>query len=255
MRTRQMAHLTWEEVRDAIDNDPGVILPIGATEQHGLHLPLDTDSVLPTKMGLAVADDTNMLVAPAVCYGYRSRPGSGGGQTFPGTTSVSANTLMSLISDILYEFVRSGFRRIVLLNWHMENCNFVYEAAFLVSDSLKKEYPDLKILVLENAFDDLTQETMDKIFEGQFPTWAIEHASIFETSLMLHVSPETVQFDKAVDDKAERYPYYDVLPIQKDMVAPSGTLWKATMASAEKGALGWKEVQKQITEAIKKELC
>ena len=108
MRTRMMAEMTQVEVKEAIDNGAGVILPIGATEQHGPHLPLSVDSVLPTKMGQAVAEETDMLVVPAVCYGYQSRAASGGGQTFPATTSLRATTLIAILEDILSEFVRSG---------------------------------------------------------------------------------------------------------------------------------------------------
>ncbi|RGZ00685.1 creatininase [Clostridium sp. AM58-1XD] len=253
MRTRLMEEMTWKEVEEAIQSNTGVLLPIGATEQHGYHLPISTDVILPKRMGLSIAEETNLLVAPPIAYGFRSRPGSGGGQTFPATTSLRGTTLIALITDILREFVRSGFRKIVLLNWHMENSGFVYEAAFLVCEEMKEKYPDLKILVFESAFDTLKEESMEKIFEGQFPTWAIEHASIFETSLMMYIVPELVQFDKAVNDCAEDYPYYDVLPIQSRYVPQSGTLWKARMASREKGELAWKEVHQMLVRNINKE--
>src|SRR5215212_11335441 len=129
-RTRLLAEITWPEVEEAIGQGAGVVLPVGSTEQHGHHLPLSTDAVLPTELALAIAEPLDLLVAPPITYGYRSRPLSGGGQGFVGTTSVSARTLMSQIHDVLREFVRQGFRRILVLNWHFENANFVYEAAF-----------------------------------------------------------------------------------------------------------------------------
>ena len=253
MRTRLMEEMTWKEIEAAINNGTGVLLPVVSTEQHGYHLPISTDVILPKKMGLSIAEETNLLVAPAIAYGFRSRPGSGGGQTFPATTSLRGTTLIALVTDVLREFIRSGFRKIVILNWHLENSGFIYEASFLVCEEMQEKFPDLKILVFESPFDTLKPESMEKIFEGQFPTWAIEHASIFETSLMLYIAPEFVQFDKAVNDRAEEYPYYDVLPIQDKYVAPSGTLWKARMASKEKGELAWKEVHQMLVENINKE--
>ena len=108
MRTRELAHLTWPEVRDAVDTDAGVILPIGATEQHGHHLPLATDALLASALARDIAGATHMLVAPTVSYGYRSRPLTGGGSGFIGTTSLRGRTLMDLVEDVLRELLRHG---------------------------------------------------------------------------------------------------------------------------------------------------
>lgn len=86
--------------------------------------------MLAEDLALQVADEVNMLVAPTISYGYRSRPGTGGGQTFIGTTSLRGATLMHVVQDIILEFIRHGFQRIVLLNWHTENQNFIYEGAY-----------------------------------------------------------------------------------------------------------------------------
>lgn len=252
MRTREMARLTWPEVQEAIQAGAGVVLPVGSTEQHGLHLPLATDAILATDLAMAIAEPVNMLVAPAIQYGYRSRPLTGGGQGFVGTTSVSARTLMNVCEDVLAELVRQGFRRIAVLNWHFENAGFVYEAAYVATESSAGS--GARVLVLEQAFADLSAATMDALFPEGFPGWGIEHASIFETSLMLHLHPELVLFDRAVDDAAKRSPWYDVVPTPDAFVPRSGTLWKATQASADKGALAWPEVVAQVREAIELEL-
>ncbi|RGY98683.1 creatininase [Clostridium sp. AM58-1XD] len=252
--TRKMAEMTWMEVRDAIAGGSGVILPIGATEQHGPHLPICVDTVCPEQMAVEVGERTNMLVAPPLAYGYRSRPTSGGGQTFPATTSLRGSTLQAMVEDILKEFVRSGFKRIVLLSWHVENQNWIYEAAFLVTEEIKKDYQDVTIMVYEAAIFDLKPKTMEFVFGDQFPGWAIEHASICETSVMLYKFPELVHFDRAIDDCAEYYPVYDILPIPERIVAPSGTLWKATLGTEEKGKRIWEESVDFIVEGITKEL-
>lgn len=252
-RTRILADMTWPEVEEAINRGAGVFLPVGATEQHGYHLPLATDAILPTELSLAVAEELDFLVAPPISYGYRSRPLSGGGQGFVGTTSVSARTLMALAEDILGALIHQGFERLAVVNWHFENQNFVYEAACLALE--RHPQSSAKIVVAEHPFAELSEETMNTLFIEEFPGWDYEHAAIMETSLMLHLRPELVLFDRAVDDASERHPWYDVVPPPQDFVPASGTLWKATQASAEKGEVTWKEIVAQFQTAITTELA
>jgi len=251
-RTRKLAHLTWPEVAEAANARGGVIVPVGAVEQHGLHLPLITDALLATDLAYAVADATDMLVAPTLSYGYRSRPLSGGGQGFPGTTSLSATTLMAVLEDVLREYVRHGFERLVVLNWHYENRHFLYEAAYRAL--LPHETATARIMVLERSFEELSPTTMALLFPDGFPGWATEHAAIFETSLMQHLHPELVLEDRIVDDGAERSPWWDVVPTPEDFVPETGGLWKATQASPEKGAAAWQEIVAQTSSAIAQEL-
>jgi creatinine amidohydrolase len=251
-RSRSFADLTWPEIRDCARRGGGIVLPIGATEQHGHHLALSTDAVLASDLALAVAEALDLLVAPAVTYGYRSRPLSGGGQSFPGTLSVSARTLMGLIEDVVCELIRNGYKRIVLLNWHFENANFIYEAAWLAHE--RAQPTDARIMVVEAAFAELSPTVMEQLFGDEFPGWDVEHAGILETSLMLHLHPELVLFDRAVDDHAPRHPSYDVVPTPEDFVPATGALWKATRATAGKGAAAWAEITARLQQAIQDEL-
>lgn len=250
--SRRLADLTWPEVEAAGRRGAAVILPIGATEQHGYHLPLCTDAALAERVALEVAAELDAVVAPPVAYGYRSRPLSGGGEGFPGTVSLSARTLMAVVEDVLIGLAASGFRRLVVLNWHYENSNFVYEAAWLAQRAAAAA--DLRIMVVEGAFSELSPRVMEHLFGDDFPGWDVEHAAVLETSLMLHLAPELVRFDRAVDDEAERHPPYDVVPTPADFVPRSGTLWKATRASAAKGDAAWREIAARLTRAIGDEL-
>jgi creatinine amidohydrolase len=253
VRTRELASLTWPEIAEAISGGTGVVLPVGATEQHGPHLPVCVDALLATDLAHAIAEPADLLVAPAVSYGYRSRPLSGGGQGFAGTTSLTARTLMALVEDVLREFLRQGFERMLVLNWHMENSNFVYEAAFLALEPHAQTHA--KAMVMELPFHDLSEGTLAELFPDGFPGWSTEHASIFETSLMLHLHPELVLFDRAVDDAAARAPWWDAIPSPPDFVPASGVLWKSTQASAEKGRLAWSEIVPQAVAAALEELA
>lgn len=252
MRSRRLADLTWPEIQDAASRGAGVVVPVGSTEQHGYHLPLCTDVVLPEELALALAGSLDLLVAPPIAYGYRSRPLSGGGESFPGTISVSARTLMSLLEDVLLGLARSGFTRQVVLNWHYENSNFVYEAAWLAQD--RAALGELRVMVVEAAFSELSAPVMTTLFGEEFPGWDVEHAAVLETSLLLHLRPELVLFDRAVDDAARRHPSYDVVPTPRDFVPESGVLWKATRASAEKGAAAWPEIVSRVRDAVATEL-
>lgn len=250
--SRRLADLTWPVVEAAAQRGAAVILPVGATEQHGYHLPLCTDATLAEQVALDVADELDAVVAPPVTYGYRSRPLSGGGEGFPGTVSLSARTLMAVVEDVLTGLAASGFQRLVVLNWHYENSNFVYEAAWLAQRGAHS--PDLRIMVVEAAFSELSPELMEHLFGDEFPGWDVEHAAVLETSLMMHIAPELVLFDQAVDDQAERHPPYDVVPTPAEFVPRSGTLWKATRASAAKGEAAWREIADRLARAIGAEL-
>jgi creatinine amidohydrolase len=252
MRTRELSHLTWPEVRDALDRDTGVVVPIGATEQHGHHLPLATDALLAGALAREIAEANDMLVAPVVAYGYRSRPLSGGGQGFVGTTSLRAHTLMTLVEDVVVELMRHGFRRIALLNWHMENQNFIYESACLATE--RNGSHAARIMVLETPFEDLPADLRDRIWPEGFPGWGVEHAARFETSLMLHLHPELVLDDRAIDDRAERIPWWDVVPTPPDFVPASGSLWTVSGASVENGRLIWEAIVAQTVAAVREEM-
>ncbi|HET9125704.1 MAG TPA: creatininase [Solirubrobacteraceae bacterium] len=247
-RSVRLDDLTWPEIRDAAARDVPVILPVGSTEQHGYHLPLCTDVVLPESLARDAARQIGLLVAPPVAYGYRSRPLSGGGEGFPGTISLSGRTLMALVEDVLVGLARSGFRRLVVLNWHFENSNFVYEAAWCANERAGAR--DQRIMVVEAAFSELSDPVMSTLFGDEFPGWDVEHAAVLETSLMQHLRPDLVLFDRAVDDEARRHPPYDVVPPPADFIPASGTLWKATRASAEKGAVAWEEIVSRVSAAI-----
>ncbi len=249
MEQRKMWEMTWYEIVDLIEDDYGVVLPVGSIEQHGSHLPLITDTFLPTRLAEELAEDIKLIVAPPIMYATNSRPLSGGGQTFPGTTSIRATTFMAQVEDVIREFIRTGFKKMLLLNWHMENSNFLYEAAFQAIKDVAS--PDIKIMVMEAPFDKLKDETMDFVYEGNFPGWPTEHAGILETSLMMYLKPEYVRKDKIIDDCPKNVVSYDILPIDEErFVAESGCLWKATMSTSEKGRVIWEELKKALKDLI-----
>ena len=127
-----LEEMTWSDVHGLLKDGRKVILvPTGSIEQHGPHLPITTDVILPVNVARGVAERTKTIVATPIYYGMQSKPLSGGGQSFPGTTSLRGMTLIALVRDIAGEFIRQGFKKITVLTWHMENIGFTYEGADL----------------------------------------------------------------------------------------------------------------------------
>jgi creatinine amidohydrolase len=241
--------MTWEEYRDAVGRKI-IILPAGALEQHGPHLPLSVDVIIPTRLAKMVADELDAMVLPPLAYGYKSHPTSGGGQLFPGTTSLDGMTLVALTCDILKETYRHGGRRFLVVNGHYENLPFLTEAV----DLFLRAAPGAKVLLIA-WWDQVSPELVDELFAGAgFPGWDTEHAAITETSLMQYFAPELVRADKIIDDQSERKPTYSIFPAPADIVPKSGVLYKATYASKEKGAKLAKEVTQRMVEIARAEL-
>ena len=227
-----METMTWLEYREKIDSI--LILPVGATEQHGPHLPLCVDALLAREFAHRLAQKTNGIVAPALSYGYKSKPQSGGGPLFPGTIDLSGATLQQLAADLIDEFVRDGFTKIFIMNAHFENDPFLIEAM----DLCAAKYDGRVTLVLSNWWDPMPDELIGRLFdETPFPGWAAEHAAITETSLMLYFAPELVHMDR-IDDSAAAAPCaYHRYPVKPGCVPASGVLASARSSSAEKGRL------------------
>jgi creatinine amidohydrolase len=225
--------MTWEEIQQAARDGRPVVIPIGATEQHGRHLPVCTDWVLPSRILRQASTLRDFVVGPELVFGYRSRPGSGGGQHFPGTLSLRATTFMAVIEDVLLELIRGGFTNLVLYNWHFENSGFVYEPAFLVSE----KHPEVKIVVIEDAMPSFTLEDQGALWANGFPGLALEHAAVVETSLWMYHEPSAVRTGRMAHDSPERVVRHDVLPIDPTMSTASGSLASPVEASAAKGEL------------------
>ncbi|QYL20100.1 creatininase [Mycolicibacterium pallens] len=225
--------MTWPEIAAAAAADAPVVIAVGSTEQHGPHLPVSADWVIPQALLRLAAAKRPFVVGPSLRLGYRSRPASGGGQHFPGTLSLRATTFIAMIEDLLEELIRTGFRRIVLYSWHFENTNFVYEPAYLVSG----RFPGVKIVVVENAMPEFDAADLEVLFPDGFPGLALEHAAVIETSLFEYLRPATVRMDRIIDDAPARNVPWDVLPIDPSMSTASGILASATQASVAKGEL------------------
>jgi mycofactocin precursor peptide peptidase len=192
-----------------------LVIPIGSTEQHGPHLPLDTDTRIAAAVARGVAErlaqadrDPGWMLAPPIGYGA-----SGEHQSFPGTVSIGTSALRLL----LVEFGRSASSwagRLVFVNGHGGNIEAMAGAAALLR------------------------------YEGRDIAWcscgvqnADAHAGHTETSVLLHISPEVVRLEEIVP--GNRAPLAELLPAMRNggvaAVSELGVLGDPTTATANEG--------------------
>ncbi len=199
---RALGERTWPE----IDDRPTVLVPVGSTEQHGPHLPLDTDARVAAAVAARAAAGTNLLVAPPVAYGA-----SGEHEGFPGTVSIGHEALRLL----LVELGRSATRwagRVLFVNGHGGNVPTLVDAVRL----LRYEGRDAAWLACAPAGD--------------------AHAGRTETSLMLALDPACVRPEWAAGNTA---PLGELLPAMRAggvaAVSANGVLGDPAGASPEEG--------------------
>jgi creatinine amidohydrolase len=247
-----LGDLAWPEYAERVKANPVVFLPVGSLEQHGPHLPLATDALLPAALARDAAAEVGGLVLPTIPYGYRSMPKSGGGPGFPGTTDLEAMTLIHLVHDILCEQARHGVRKVCVLVGHYENQWMVTEGIHLAMARIGGA--GVRVMRVE-YWDLLDEAVLDAVFESGPRSIALEHAAVMETSLMLHYHPERVRLDRIPDDPPAEFPPYDMFPAVAAWVPSSGALTSAKAATAAKGRLMAEAIRSRLAVAIAKEFA
>src|SRR3979409_1331895 len=85
-----------------------LVLPVGTVEQHGPHLPLTVDTEIPVRIASMLVEKLKVIVAPAIPYGARSLPQSGGGPSFPGTMNIRGSVLTDYLKNVIAGYVATG---------------------------------------------------------------------------------------------------------------------------------------------------
>ena len=185
--------LTWPEVRRAAGEDRVCLIPAGTLEDHGPHLPLDTDTRIASEIcrqaAAAIPDDVVLL--PPIIHGYTPHH-----MDFPGPITIGWETFVKYAVDIGTSLARHGFKRILYLNGHGSNIPLIDMAARLVG----LEHPD----VLAAAAFYLTSEEGMQVVEDVRDSGpgGMGHACELETSIYLAIDPDAVFMDKAVDENS-----------------------------------------------------
>ncbi len=246
----RMTHMSWTDYAARLGADPVVLVPVGALEQHGPHLPLATDALIPAAICEQVARRSGALVAPAFSYGAKSVPRCGGGQHFCGTTSLDAATLIGQVKDVVRGLARHGVKKVAFVNGHMENTWFVTEACDLCQRELTMMGMKPPQLMQVGYWEFLSKATIDKVFGASFPDWSLEHAGIMETSVMLHLHPELVFMDRLTDQPSAKFPVYDLWPYDPAIVPSTGILNTAKGSTAASGRIFCDEFVSSLAGAL-----
>ncbi|MEE1622270.1 creatininase [Zafaria sp. Z1313] len=231
-----------------------VVLPVGALEQHGPHLPLGTDAILSARIAAGVAEGIGGLVAQPFAYGYKSQQKSGGGNHLTGTVSLDAATVIGLTRNVVGSLLAQGARHVVVLNGHYENYQFLYEGIDLAVKDLGLSGPDGPGVLLLSYWDFVTDDVLAAVYPDGFPGWDIEHGGVLETSLMLHLEPALVDLARAVDHPPAELPRFDRLPVVEARTPATGCLSAPTGSDAEKGRLLYERVVAEIVADLAREL-
>jgi Uncharacterized protein, putative amidase len=185
-----MADLTVRELEQIIKSTGTVIVPVGSVEQHGYHLPLSSDIYNATQVPYKVSKYINAVIAPPLNYSY-----SGGMLT--GTINVSPQSITSILTDILAELARMGFKNLCVYMGHGGTYNlFAVETAFRM---IPKRRPDLKELTFAMIKSWETSSSWMEILNNGVDDGNDYHAGLVETSLMMCWAPELVRSEIAVD--------------------------------------------------------
>jgi creatinine amidohydrolase len=216
------AEATLPEVRAFLSEAPYALLPVGATEQHGPHLPLATDTLLAERFVREIAARAGGLVLPSLPFGY-----SWTWRTVPGTMTLSFDTYLAVMHDLAASAQRSGVRALAIVSGHDANRRPIkYAIRERIADAL-----DLPVLNL--FYPGLSS----LLAEGDSPAWqhGMLHAEEFETSLMLHHRPDLVDMAKAVRDYPDAPPTFDMTVTTMGDLMNTGVFGDATVATEAKG--------------------
>ena len=247
--------LTWPEINDAVDLGKVCIIPCGAVEQHGHHLPLDVDLVCPVGIANGTGREIpyKMLVLPVVAYGY-----TGHVMDFPGTINQDFEHFMHHVLDITKSLAYHGFKKIILLNGHgsnMPNLDLVARRTNLETDAECSVIAWRNLLTVDKQF-------MPRWRQSKFPG-GCSHACELETSLYMYLDADNVRKDKIKGDtisfnnEESPFNWVDLFAAGPATVvswtssySDTGVLGDAELATPEKGREAYEEAVKQLARFV-----
>ena len=177
-----LPHMTWPEVQDLLTRSDVVIIPVPAIEQHGPQLPIGTDYLSGEELAKLIAQKTDVLVAPILLPGVSPYH-----MEFPGTITISPETMQRVYFEAVQSLIHHGFRRFLILTSHSGNLNV---SRFLV-DRINQETPGIAVELNEAA------GPLEKEPEEHGPPQFDRHAGIEETSSGLYLFPSLVEMNNA----------------------------------------------------------
>ncbi len=232
---RFFPYLSWTDIDSMQDKDNVVIVqPIGAIEQHGPHLPIVVDAAMSLGvLGKALEKLPSAIPAyalPCLYYGKSNEHCS-----FPGTITLSATTLLSVITEVAESVYRSGFRKLIFMNSHGGQPQILEIAA----RDIHEKYEDFSVFPL---FTWRVPNIAKDLLTPQELEYGI-HAGDGETSIILSLLPDQVKMSQAVKEYPQGLPEESLLSMEGKLpfawltkeLTKSGVIGDATAATKEKG--------------------
>ena len=181
---RLLAEMTWTEAKAARERGAIALLPVGSTEAHGPHLPLSTDGIISEELSRRVSralesKGQDCVVAPSLSYAVTEYAGE-----FAGTVTLARATAVAFVRDVVVGLDRQGFRRVVLVNSHLEPAHLetLREAAKNAATTTGRPV----------CFPDACSKRWARTLTEEFKKGAC-HAGRYESSLVLAARPELVR--------------------------------------------------------------
>ena len=213
--------LSWQDVAAVRDGGIDmVILPVGATEQHGLHLPTGVDTFSARAVAHGVSARTGIPVLPDLPYGCSL----GHSTKWPGTLSLRPDTLAHIVRELGQQVLASGFKRMLLLNGHLTN----WAPLRCGLETIRADLPEMRIAL--RSLWEITKEVNAWYLRdagGGF------HANDAETSVMLSLRPDLVRMERALDEPDRSTCCFFSYTVDKESI--HGGVGKPTQATPEFG--------------------
>ena len=197
-----LAKRTWPEARELFGSDLVAILPVGSTEPHGPHLPLDTDVTIAVAQSrraaeLLAEDGVRAIVLPPVNYGITHFT-----EGFEGRVTLRPGTLWTLLEDVVESLKEQGVRRVVFSNGHLE------PAHVKILRGVATDYPSLDKGGAHVVFPDNTRRRWAETLGAEFQSGDC-HAGSYETSIVLAADGDAVRDDVRRDLEPKRIDLID----------------------------------------------
>jgi creatinine amidohydrolase len=241
----------WEEVKELIKKSKGVaIIPVGSTEQHGLHLPVGTDTYIAITLAEDAALKTNALIVPPLWFGWSPHH-----MVLPGTITIRPEILSEYLFDIVKSLSVHGIKKFLLINGH-RIVNVIWMQ--LTAEKAQREL-DVEIKIFDPAY-------MSKDIVKELGFGPVGHAEEIESSHMLYRYENLVQIDKAADNPIEEKELYSVDPsyshdtlcyvptsvksARKNAEKAGGVTGEPTKSSKDKGKIYHEHLVKNLVKVI-----
>jgi creatinine amidohydrolase len=240
---RPFGERSWSDLAAGLAAAPGpgkvCLLPIGAIEQHGPHLPVDTDARIADALCRAAARATGCLSLPVLAYGCSF----GHGEAWPGTLSLNPETLTTTVREVGRWLLATGFERLLIVNSHFGNGAAIRCAV----DHLRLAHPERLHIGTVNTWEITSEVKAWFLSDGDDV-----HANRAETSLIMHLAPELVPVDRIADaddpDRTADLVFTWLVP----QTSTNGVTGRPSLASAQEGATWFKVMTDALAARVRR---